>query len=512
MFTSPYPDIVGDATTLPHVLEEAVRRHPERAALVDGPSGRGVTYAELARRVDRLTEWLDERGVGRGDNVALWTPNAPPWVAVAWAAMRLGATVTALNPAYSPTEAQALLAQARPVVAFTLPHLAPIARECGVGEVLTTAAADGATSLEEVLAREPRDRVREIAADPSTVALLPFSSGTTGLPKGVELTHANLVAALRQVARLMPLGPEDTTLAVAPFFHILGAVVNLAVPLSAGATVVTVPAFEPASFLDLVERHRVRFLAIPPPLAAFLTDHPLARSRDLSSLRVVAVGGAALAPAVHEALARRLPGAVVGQGWGLTETTACVCIPERAAGGTRPGTVGRLVPSTELRVVDPDTGQERGPGEVGELWVRGPQVMAGYRDRPEETRAVLDDEGWLRTGDLGRVEEDGAVVLVDRLKELIKVDAYQVAPAELEALLVEHPDVADAGVVGRPHPRHGEEPVAYVVGRQDLDGAAVQAWLAERVAPYKQLAQVVVVDQLPRTPSGKLVRRRLSSA
>ncbi|HSK58123.1 MAG TPA: AMP-binding protein [Actinomycetospora sp.] len=288
--------------------------------------------------------------------------------------------------------------------------------------------------------------------------------------------------------------------------------VNLAVPLSSGATVVTVPAFEPASFLDLVERHRVRFLAIPPPLAAFLADHPLARSRDLSSLRAVAVGGAALAPTVHEALARRLPGAVVGQGWGLTETTACVCIPDRAAGGTRPGTVGRPVPGTELRVVDPDTREERAPGEVGELWVRGPQVMAGYRDRPEETREVLDDEGWLRTGDLGRIEEDGVVVLLDRLKELIKVDAYQVAPAELEALLVEHPDVADAGVVGRPHPRHGEEPVAYVVGRPDLDGAAVRAWLAERVAPHKQLAQVVVVDQLPRTPSGKLLRRRLVPA
>jgi acyl-CoA synthetase (AMP-forming)/AMP-acid ligase II len=512
MFTSPYPDVVEDGMTLPHMLEGTVRCHPDRIALVDGPSGRSVTYAELARRVDRLADWLHERGVGQGDTVALWTPNTPPWVAVAWAAMRLGATVTGLNPAYTPAEAHALLAQAEPSVAFTLPHLVAHARECGAATVLTTAPTEGATSLEEALAREPGGRGREVAANRSTVALLPFSSGTTGLPKGVELTHANLVAALRQAARLMRLGPEDTTLAVAPFFHVLGAVLNLAVPLTAGATVVTVPAFEPASFLDLVERHQVRFLAVPPPLAAFLAHHPLARSRDLSSLRMVAVGGAPLAPAMHEALARRLPDAVVGQGWGLTETTACVCIPDRAAGGTRPGTVGRLVPNTGLRVVDPDTGQERGPEEIGELWVRGPQVMAGYRDRADETRAVLEDEGWLRTGDLGRVEEDGAVVLLDRLKELIKVDAYQVAPAELEALLLEHPDVADAGVVGRPHPRHGEEPVAYVVGRPDLDVAAVQAWLAERVAPYKRLAQVVVVDQLPRTPSGKLLRRHLTPA
>jgi acyl-CoA synthetase (AMP-forming)/AMP-acid ligase II len=423
--------------------------------------------------------------------------------------MRLGATVTGLNPAYTAAEAHALLAQAQPSVAFTLPHLVPLARECGVATVLSTASADGATSVHEVLTQPPGHRARDVAAEPSTVALLPFSSGTTGLPKGVELTHANLVAALRQAARLMPLEPEDTTLAVAPFFHVLGVVVNLALPLSAGATVVTMPGFEPDSFLDLVERHQVRFLAVPPPLAAFLAHHPLARSRDLSSLRTVAVGGAALAPAVHEALARRLPDAVVGQGWGLTETTACVCIPDRAAGGTRPGTVGRLVPNTELRVVDPDTGQERVAGEIGELWVRGPQVMAGYRDRADQTRAVLDDEGWLRTGDLGQVEQDGSVVLLDRLKELIKVDAYQVAPAELEAVLVEHPAITDAGVVGRPHPRNGEEPVAYVVANTDLDLAAVQAWLSERVAPYKQPAQMIVVDQLPRTPSGKLLRRHL---
>lgn len=512
MFTSPYPDLVPDDATVPHVLEEAARRHPDRIALVDGPSGRAVTYTELGRRVDRLTDWLDDCGVGRDDTVALCTPNAPPWVAVAWAAMRLGATVTGLNPAYTAAEAQALLAQAAPSLAFTLPHLVPLARACGVTTVLSTAPVDGAVSLEDVLTREPGHRSGEVAAEPSTVALLPFSSGTTGLPKGVELTHANLVAALRQAGRLMPLGPEDTTLAIAPFFHVLGAVVNLALPLTAGATVVTVPSFEPTSFLDLVERYRVRFLAVPPPLAAFLAHHPLARSHDLSSLRTVAVGGAPLTPSVQEALARRLPDAVVGQGWGLTETAACVCVPDRAAGGTRPGTVGRPVPSTALRVVDPHTGQDRGPGEVGELWVRGPQVMAGYRDRPDETRAVLDDDGWLRTGDLGQVEDDGTVVLLDRLKELIKVDAYQVAPAELEAVLVEHPAITDAGVVGRPHPRHGEEPVAYVVADPDLDLTAVQAWLSERVAPYKKIAQIVVVDQLPRTPSGKLLRRHLTRA
>ena len=211
---------------------------------------------------------------------------------------------------------------------------------------------------------------------------------------------------------------------------------------------------------------------------------------------------------MHEALAARLPGCVVGQGWGLTETTAGVCVPDRVD-PTPPGTVGRLLPNTELLVVDPATGRRLGPGRPGELWVRGPQVMAGYRHRPADTAAMLDPAGWLHTGDLGCVGADGAVTIVDRLKELIKVDGFAVAPAELEALLVTHPSVADAAVVGRPDDRHGEVPVAYVVPAGPMDAAGLAAWLADRVAPYKRLARVVPVDRLPRTPSGKLLRREL---
>ena len=271
---------------------------------------------------------------------------------------------------------------------------------------------------------------------------------------------------------------------------------------------VTAPRVDPSLLADLVERYRVRFLAIPPPVAAVLTGHPAVAGRDLSSLEVVAVGGAPLRSGLQHKLGVRLPGCVIGQGWGMTETTSAICLPNRRT-GTAPGTVGRPLPNTELRVVDPDTGRDLGHRENGELWVRGPQVMTGYHGDPEATAAILDGDGWLRTGDLGRVDHSGDVILVGRLKELIKVDAFPVAPAEVEAVLMTHPSVADAAVVGRTDEWHGEVPVAFVVPAAPFDAQLLLGWVAERVAAHKRLAAVFPVDALPCTPSGKLLRRVL---
>jgi acyl-CoA synthetase (AMP-forming)/AMP-acid ligase II len=331
------------------------------------------------------------------------------------------------------------------------------------------------------------------------VALLPYSSGTTGLPKPVMLTHGNLVTAVRQLQRRLRTTERDTLLAVAPFFHVMGFAITLALPLASGATVVTMARFDLERLLGLIQRHRVTVLVIPPPVMAALARHPMVDAHDLSSVQLVASGGAPLGADLQRAVAARLPGAVVGQGWGMTETTVGVAVTDRDR-GSLPGSVGRLLPNTELRVVDPAGGRDLGAGELGELRVRGPQVMAGYRDRPADTAAILDGVGWLRTGDLGRVDRDGNVFVVDRLKELIKVSAYQVAPAELEALLLGHPLVADAAVIGRPDPDHGEVPVAVVVPRGQLDGDDLMAWVAERVAPYKRVRVVRLVDAIPRTP------------
>jgi acyl-CoA synthetase (AMP-forming)/AMP-acid ligase II len=520
MWTSPYAPVEVGGTTLHRMVLEAAARFDDRPALVDGPSGTVVGYRLLAERVQGVAAGLAARGFRQGDVLALWAPNLPQWAGVALGAMAAGGTVTGVNPAATERELTAQLADAGASVLVTVPHQVPVARAAaaaaGVRELVVLGEADGATPILDLLAaggsppdpNPPTDPPLDPAA---AVGLLPYSSGTTGLPKGVLLTHANLVTSVRQVGSGLRISERDTLLAVAPFAHIMGFLVTLAVPLSAGATVVTMPRFDPGQLLELLERHRVTVLVGAPPLFRLLLHHPRAAAADLGTLELLVCGGAALAPATQEALAARLPGATVGQAWGMTETTVGLSMPDRAAGSV-PGTVGRIMPNTELRVVDPDSGRDLGPGEWGELVARGPQVMAGYLGRPEATAAMLDPDGWLRTGDLGLVDSDGNVVIVDRLKELIKVRGHQVAPAELEALLATHPAVADAAVLGRDDPADGEVPVAVVVSRPgtEPDPDELLAWVAERVAPHKRLRAVRLADAIPRTPSGKLLRRALA--
>jgi acyl-CoA synthetase (AMP-forming)/AMP-acid ligase II len=514
MWTSGYPPVEVGGTTLPQLVLEAAARHGGRPALVDGPSGTAVGYRLLAERVQGVAAGLAARGFGPGDVLALWAPNLPQWAGVALGAMAAGGTVTGASPACTERELTVQLADAGASVLVTVPPLVPAARAAaaaaGVGEVVVLGEADGATPVLDLLAAGAPSP--DPGLDPATaVALLPYSSGTTGLPKGVELTHANLVTSVRQVGRGLRIGERDTLLAVPPFSHIMGFLVTLAVPLCSGATVVTMPRFDPGEFLELLQRHRVTVLVGAPPMLQVLLRHPLAAGAELGSLELLVCGGAPLTAAAQLALAARLPGATVGQAWGLTETTVGVSMPDRDAGSV-PGTVGRVMPNTELRVVDPDTGRDLPAGRPGELLARGPQVMAGYRHRPEATAAMVDPDGWLRTGDLGLVDGDGNVVIVDRLKELIKVSGYQVAPAELEALLAAHPAVADAAVVGRRDPAHGEVPAAVVVPRPGAvpDPDELLAWLATRVEPHKRLRAVRLADAIPRTPSGKLLRRALA--
>jgi acyl-CoA synthetase (AMP-forming)/AMP-acid ligase II len=525
VWTSPYPPVEVGGTTLHRMVLEAAARAGDRPALVEEASGLLVSYRLLAQRIRGVAAGLAARGFAPGDVLALWAPNLPQWAGVALGAMAAGGTVTGVTPAATERELTTQLADAGASVLVTVPALVPVARSAaaaaGVGQLVALGKADGATPILDLLAAGaparppdpavgPHDPAPGPATDPAAVALLPYSSGTTGLPKGVELTHANLVTSVRQVNSGLRITERDTVAAVAPFSHIMGFQVTLAVPLHAGATVVTMPRFDPGRFLELIERHRVTVLVGAPPMLRVLTAHPLAATADLSSVELVVCGGAALSAAAQEALAARLPQATVGQAWGLTETTVGLSAPDRAAGGV-PGTVGRVLPNTELRVVDPATGRDLGPGEPGELLGRGPQVMAGYRNRPEATAAMVGPDGWLRTGDLGLVDTDANVVIVDRLKELIKVRGHQVAPAELEALLATHPDVADAAVLGREDPDDGEVPVAVVVPRTgaDPDPEDLLGWVAERVAPHKRLRALRLAEAIPRTPSGKLLRRAL---
>jgi acyl-CoA synthetase (AMP-forming)/AMP-acid ligase II len=515
----PAPD--GPAVGVPEFLFEHAARFGDKPALVDGPTGRTLSYRQLAGAVERVAAGLAARGFAKGDVLALFSPNLPEYAAAMYGAMAAGGVVTAANPLLTAGELAGQLADAGASVLVTVPPFLEVARaaaeRAGVADVLVFGEAEGATPFASLLATGgsltnrgtplgfPGPLRPDVRIDPvDDLAALPYSSGTTGLPKGVELTHANLVAQARQAQAVMGVTTDDVVVGVAPFFHAIGQNIILPCSLRAGATLVTMPRFDLAGFLGLVQDHRATFTIVVPPVVLALAGHPMVDDYDLSSLRLLGCGAAPLGADVEQRCADRL-GCLVIQGFGMTEGTAALAIVPPDA--PRPGSAGRLLPGTEARIVDPVGGGDLGPGRTGELWLRGPQVMRGYRNRPEATAATLDPGGWLRTGDLCYVDADGYLFVVDRLKELIKYKGAQVAPAELEALLCAHPAVADAAVVPRPDPEAGEVPVAHVATRSEVGAAELEAWVAERVAPFKRLRGIRFVDQVPRSPTGKLLRR-----
>ena len=503
VWKSAYEPIEATDATLHGTIAATARAVGDHVALIDGPSGTATAYCELAARIDRAAVRLAARGLRPGEVLALWAPNSPDWVITALGAMAAGATVTGVSPVAVQRELAGQLMDSEAAVLAVAPELMAVARD-----IAPAAGVRETVALGDVEA-EGDGGAPAAGVDPATaVALLPYSSGTTGLPKGVMLTHKNLVVGVAQACAGLKLGKRDTVVAVAPFAHVMGFVITLSSALTSCATVVTVPHFAFEPYLELVERHRATVLIAAPPVLAGLAFHPAVDAADVSSVELVVSGGAPIPAEIVRAVGERLPDAVVRLGYGLTETTATVTSPDRDL-AVAPDSVGRAMPNTELRVVDPESGADLGPGEPGELLVRGPQTMAGYLRRPDATAAMIDADGWLRTGDLVVIDEEGQLFVVDRLKELIKVNASQVAPAELEAVLATHPLVVDAAVIGRPDPATGEAPVAVVVTREPLDARDLRAWVAARVAPYKRIRAVRFVDAIPRTPAGKILRREL---
>jgi acyl-CoA synthetase (AMP-forming)/AMP-acid ligase II len=342
------------------------------------------------------------------------------------------------------------------------------------------------------------------------VALLPYSSGTTGLAKGVILTHRACMANIVQMRTSWPAARTDRILAVAPFFHAVGLLVLACRALFAGATLVTLPRFDAEGFLAALREHRITQTVIVPPIVLALAQHPAVDHYDLSSLRWLGCGAAPLDADLQRACSQRI-GCPVGQGYGMTEATAGIALWPVGT-PVVPGSSGRLLPGVRARIVDPDTGGDAGPGDTGELWVRSPALMNGYLGNAGATAATIDQDGWLHTGDIARFDADGNLFLIDRIKELIKVNAFQVAPAELEAILRCHPSVKDAAVVPIPDKRAGQRPKAYVVAAQDVRAHELIEFVAARVAPYKRIHEVEFIDAIPTSPSGKILRRLLHAA
>ena len=473
---------------------------PEGACLADG--SRELDNATFAAEVRGMSSALVELGIGRGDVVAVVLPNSIELVTVMFAAWRLGAALTPVNPALTEPEAQYQVTDsgARLVV---VTDVTASKVEGGVAPVCV---------IDELLRRDGPTHVGAPRTAPEELALVIYTGGTTGRPKGVMLDHANLTATAAMIVEWFEMTSADRCLLVLPLFHVNGIMVSVVSPLVAGGSTVIASRFDPKAFWDLVERFRPTFFSAVPTIYAMLTRLPAEVRPDASSLRCAVCGAAPMPAAAIRDFEDRY-GVGILEGYGQSEGT--VVTTANPLNGTRkPGTVGLPLPGQEVRIVGDDD-EPVASGQVGEVTVRGPNVMRGYLGKPEETAHTLRG-GWLHSGDVGRFDDDGYLVLVDRLKDMIIRGGENIYPKEIEDALYAHPSVADAAVVGRPDPLFGEEPVAFVVLRPGL--AAEPDELTEHcktlLAKFKVPRAVYITTDLPKTPIGKiakpLLRERLA--
>lgn len=519
-FASPFPAVqIPTVSVYEYLFADLTAADADRIALVDAKTGAETTYGELVKRIDAFAGALAACGIGPGDVVALLSPNSSAFAIAFHGILRSGATATTVNALFTAKDIAKQLTDAKAKMLITVNALLPQAVEgasgAGLGEDQVVVL-DGAGLPDG-------HRTPDVSFDPAThLAVLPYSSGTTANPKGVMLTHGNLTANVAQIRPLQGMQADDRLLAVLPFFHIYGMTVLLNAALHARARLIIMPSFDLGEFLGNIAAHKCTYAYIAPPVAVALAKHPLVDSYDLSSLRGIMSGAASLDAELGHAVAKRL-GCNVVQGYGMSELSPVSHITPHDGGLATIGTVAPLdscgwtVPNAESKLVDPDTGAEigvpaEGLSETGELWFKGPNVMAGYLGNEQATRQTIDADGFLHTGDLAKVDATGCVYIVDRLKELIKYKGYQVPPAELEAVLLTHPRIADAAVIGVHDTESGEEvPKAFVVKQPDADltGDDVIAFVADQVAPYKKVRQVEFIDAVPKSAAGKILRRQL---
>ncbi len=525
------PSIALPLEPLTFPLRRAAEEYPKKVAVIEPEKGgKEYSYQWLEENSSALAASLAGMGVEPGDRIALWMKNSLEYILSFYGILKAGGVVVPISTHYGEREVvyQLKETQVKSIIASGdlfaqvgsfLPQVQGLRFIVLEGQTVNQGGT-GTGHEESPMATTPfsallagSDRMdRSVGIDPKeTIAVLPFSSGTTGLPKGVMLTHFNLLSCLYQVVQVHEISEKDLMINQLPFFHIYGMTVLMGTSVMAGATQVLASRFRPVDeFLSLFEAYRPTLFFTVPLIVQEFCHHPKVLTMDWSRLRYVNAGGAILSPDVQERFTK-ITGVPVMQGYGLTESSPTTHVTP--IGKIKVGSIGLPLSATEDKIVDPETGAELRPGETGELWVRGPQVMKGYYNNPEATAQTLVNE-WLRTGDLAWKDEEGYVYIVDRLKEVIKCRGFQVPPAEIENILLSHPDIRDAAVVGESHPEYGEIPVAYVVLREkaSLPPEAIIQFAAQGLAKYKRLAKVVFTETIPRSPSGKVLRRLLKNS
>lgn len=511
IFTSTFADVdIPDMPLTEFVLQRA-QSLAGKAAIIDGTSGRTLTYGQLASAIRLVAASLAKRHFTKGDVFAIYSPNLPEYAIIFHAVATLGGINTTINPLYTAEELAHQLNDANAKYLLTIPMFLDKALEAAshsnIEEVFVFGQAEGATPFASLMQSD--GQIPAVEINPATdLVVLPYSSGTTGLSKGVMLSHRNLVANMTQIVPSGLVSESDTVMAILPFFHIYGMVVILNYALHVGATVVTMPRFDLAQFLQIMQDYKITYAPIVPPIVLALAKHPIIDQYDLSSLEMITSGAAPLSEELAGACAKRL-GCLVGQGYGLTETSPVTHIAPRDAAKIKWAAAGLLVSNTECKVADLETGEALGPGQEGEIWIRGAQVMQGYLNNPSATANAIDEDNWFHTGDIGYADEEGYFYIVDRLKELIKYKGMQVAPAELEGILLSNPAIADAAVIPSPDEEAGDIPKAFVVLQGQITPEEIMAFVAGQVAPHKKIRRVEIVKQIPKSASGKILRRIL---
>nr|AMW91732.1 CoA ligase-like protein 6 [Scutellaria baicalensis] len=497
------------------------RAHHGKVAFIDAASGRRLSFSDVWRAVDAVSSSLAaDFGIRKGHVILLFSPNSIYFPIVCLAVMSLGAIITTTNPLNTSREIAKQIADSKPVLAFTVTPLLP--KLAGSNLPVVILGSDRAPShelrivatIEEMMRREPsQSRVKERVNQEDTATLL-YSSGTTGASKGVVSSHRNLIAMVQTVVGRFKLdNGEQTFICTVPMFHIYGLVAFATGLIASGSTVVILSKFEMDEMLMAIQKFSATYLPLVPPILVAMVNHAevLRKKYDLKSLHTVLSGGAPLSKEVIEGFSEKYGGVTILQGYGLTESTGIGASTDSPEESRKYGTAGLLSPSMEAKIVEPESGVALSVNQTGELWLKGPTIMKGYFSNEEATASTLDSQGWLRTGDLCYIDDEGFIFVVDRLKELIKYKGYQVPPAELEALLLTHPEIDDAAVIPFPDKEAGQVPMAYVVRKtgSTITESQVMDFIAKQVAPYKRIRRMVFVASVPKNPSGKILRKDL---
>jgi acyl-CoA synthetase (AMP-forming)/AMP-acid ligase II len=511
---SPHPPVPLSGLRLTEFILAHAAEGGRKAAIIDGTSGRVINYHDLAAAIYSAAAGLARHGVGHGDVIALASPNCPEFAIAFHAGVLAGGAVSPVNPLAPAAELTRQLthSSARWMIAPAAvleEHGRAAAAAAGLGpeSVFAFGGAPGALPFASLL-DAPVAGPADLAAGPDDLAYLPYSSGTTGLPKGVMLNHRNLVANLCQIRAVHQVREADVLLAALPWWHIFGLQACLNLGLHEGATIVTMPRFEPREFLRLVERYKVTRVTVVPPIVLALAAHPAASEFDISSLRLITSGAAPLGADLARACAQHL-GCRVNQAYGMTEFGMSHAMPDDAEASL--DCFGPALPGVECRVIDPVTALDVPPGAAGELLVRGPANMRGYLNNREATTAAVDASGFVHTGDIVVADEAGRFRIVGRCKEIIKYKGHQVAPAMPEAILLSHPAVTDAAVIRCRDDEAGEIPMAFVVTHQPVSADDLMTFVARQVAPHEKIRRLEFIPEIPKSPSGKILRQALAS-